>query len=153
MTTQLDLNGLEKFAINFWPSVRGKKTFAFHGNLGAGKTTTIAALCRAIGVTDVIGSPTFSIINEYAFVENGEQKQLFHIDLYRLKSVEEVIAAGVEDCLYSDAICMVEWPEKAPELFDKHTTHVVIEPINEHVRQIKILSAAEFNVHRLTEQL
>lgn len=153
MIAEVDLNGLQEFAINFWQSVGEKKIFAFHGNLGAGKTTTIAALCRSIGVTDVIGSPTFSIINEYAFIKNGVQKQLYHIDLYRLKNLEEVLHAGVEDCMYSGAICMIEWPEKAPELFDEHTTHVVIKPVSEHVRQIKILSAAEFNAHRLKEQL
>ncbi len=153
MNIKVDLNGLADFAKQFWQDVQNKKVFLVHGSMGAGKTTTIAALCKAIGVKDVIGSPTFSIINEYELIENDVKEQLFHIDLYRLKNFEEVINAGVEDCLYGGATCMIEWPEKAPELFDEHAIHIVIEPINEEIREIKILSAAEFNAHRLTEQL
>lgn len=153
MITQVELDGLEDFAKKFWHHVGDQKIFAFHGHMGSGKTTTISALCKALGVKDVIGSPTFSIINEYAYEKDGATKQLFHIDLYRLKNAEEVIDAGVEDCIYSGEICMVEWPEKAPQLFDREAVHLFIQPINEQKRQIKILTAAEFDAYRLTEQL
>ena len=153
MTTQVELNSLEDFAKKFWQYVGDQKIFAFHGHMGSGKTTTITAMCKVLGVNDVIGSPTFSIINEYAYEKDGATKQLFHIDLYRLKNAEEVIDAGVEDCIYSGEICMVEWPEKAPQLFDKDAVHIIIQPINEHKRLIKILTAAEFDAYRLTEQL
>ena len=153
MIADVGLEQLDAFAIRFWKFVGDKNIFAFHGGMGAGKTTTISALCKAKGVEDVTGSPTFSIINEYAFMENGAHRQLFHIDLYRLKNMEEVIAAGVEDCLYSGALCFVEWPEKAPGLFDEQTVHVVIEVVNEQQRVIKILSATEFDSYTFAEQL
>src|SRR5919106_824354 len=114
MLFYIPLNELEAFAGKFWNYVKEAKLFAFHGDMGAGKTTIISALCHYKGTKDAIGSPTFSIINEYSYVENGENKKIFHIDLYRLKDEEEVVQAGVEDCMYSGSICMVEWPDKAP---------------------------------------
>jgi tRNA threonylcarbamoyladenosine biosynthesis protein TsaE len=118
--------------------VKGKKVFAFHGEMGAGKTTIISALCHYNGTNDVTGSPTFSIINEYSYFENGEAKKIFHIDLYRLKDEEEVIQAGVEDCVYSGSVCMIEWPEKAPGLFDDETVHVFIEHVSATERKVEV---------------
>lgn len=138
MLLHVSLNELENFAGRFWTYNKGKKLFAFHGQMGAGKTTIISALCRYRGVNDVTGSPTFSIINQYSFTENGEIMKIFHIDLYRLKDEEEVVQAGVEDCIFSGSICMVEWPEKAPDLFDEETVHVFIEPVSESERRIEI---------------
>lgn len=132
------LDDLGKFAEEFWQYVKAAKVFAFHGGMGAGKTTLINTLCHYKGTKDVTGSPTFSIINEYACIENGESKKIFHIDLYRLKDEEEVVQAGVEDCIYSGSVCMVEWPEKAPGLFDKETVHVFIEPVSETQRSVEV---------------
>ena len=97
-----------------------KKCFAFHGEMGAGKTTLISAICKELGVTKSLSSPTFSIINEY-LTTSGET--IYHIDLYRLKDEKEAIAAGVEDCIYSDNYCFVEWPERADNLFPEETVH------------------------------
>src|SRR5688572_20780710 len=135
MEFRVSLDRLNEFAGRFWNTVNGAKIFAFHGQMGAGKTTIISALCHYKGTNDVTGSPTFSIINEYR-VNEGEQ--IFHIDLYRLKDEEEVMQAGVEDCVYSGAICMIEWPEKAPHLFDKDSIHVYIEPVSENERKLTI---------------
>ncbi|RYZ55188.1 MAG: tRNA (adenosine(37)-N6)-threonylcarbamoyltransferase complex ATPase subunit type 1 TsaE, partial [Chitinophagaceae bacterium] len=115
--------------------------FLFYGEMGAGKTTLIEALCAAKGVNERMGSPTFSIINQYAYKENGTEKTIYHIDLYRLKDEEEIIQAGVEDCVYSGAICMIEWPQKAPGLFDASAATVSIEPINDTERRVKIILA------------
>ena len=104
--------------------------------MGAGKTTIINTLCHYKGTKDATGSPTFSIINEYSYTENGEPRKLFHIDLYRLKNEEEVMQAGVEDCVYSGSVCMVEWAEKAPHLFDDQAVHVFIEPLSETERKV-----------------
>ncbi|HEY0058540.1 MAG TPA: tRNA (adenosine(37)-N6)-threonylcarbamoyltransferase complex ATPase subunit type 1 TsaE [Flavisolibacter sp.] len=145
MTAEVKLEELQSFAQAFWKQVEDAKVFAFHGPMGAGKTTTINALCAAKGIHDLSGSPTFSIINEYMFEENGVQKELYHIDLYRLRDADEAIAAGVEECMFSGAICFIEWPERATSLFDNETVHVLIEPVNEHTRKITILSAAQFN--------
>jgi tRNA threonylcarbamoyladenosine biosynthesis protein TsaE len=130
-------DGLNEFAQLFWNSFPDATIFAFHGEMGAGKTTLITALCHGKGVTEVIGSPTFSIINEYAFNKN---KSIYHMDLYRLNSIEEIIRAGVEDCLESGSICMVEWPEKAAELFDERAVNVFIKPLSESERLIDIPS-------------
>ena len=85
-----------------------------------------------------MGSPTFSIINQYAYPENGSERLIYHIDLYRLKDEEEIIQAGVEDCVYSGDICMIEWPQKAPHLFDGNEVKVFVEPVTELERTIKI---------------
>jgi tRNA threonylcarbamoyladenosine biosynthesis protein TsaE len=113
-------------ANSFWKHVGDSRVFAFHGDMGAGKTTFIHALCDALGVKDIVGSPTFSIINEYGFT-NSKTGKIYHIDLYRLKDEEEAIQAGVEDCLYSDQICFVEWPDRAPGIFPEDTVHVYME--------------------------
>ena len=138
MQFDISLDELENFAKKFWKKVTNWKVFAFHGEMGAGKTTIIGMLCHYKGTTDVTGSPTFSIINEYDYPENGENKKIFHIDLYRLKDEEEVMQAGVEDCVFSGCICMVEWPEKAPGLFYENTVHVFIEAVSETERKILV---------------
>jgi tRNA threonylcarbamoyladenosine biosynthesis protein TsaE len=138
MQFEVSLETINAFANDFWKYVKDAKVFAFHGEMGAGKTTIISALCRKKGVTDVIGSPTFSIINEYSFFESGQMKRIYHIDLYRLKDEEEVMQAGVEDVVYSGEIVMIEWPEKAPHLLDENTVHLRISLINENKRQVEI---------------
>ncbi|HZH36139.1 MAG TPA: tRNA (adenosine(37)-N6)-threonylcarbamoyltransferase complex ATPase subunit type 1 TsaE [Flavisolibacter sp.] len=153
MEMQLSLTDLPQFAARFWEEIGNTKVILFHGLMGAGKTTTIAALCQSKGVKDVTGSPTFSIINEYRYDEGSKEKSIFHIDLYRLKDIEETIQAGVEDCVYSGAYCFIEWPEKAPELFDEQVIHVLIKVLHEDSRQIKILSDAAFQQLSVTEQL
>lgn len=99
------------------------RVFAFHGEMGAGKTTFINALCKALQVKDNISSPTFSIINQYSTIGGAT---VYHMDLYRLKSNEEAVTAGVEDCLFSGNTCFVEWPEKAPRIFPDDTLHITI---------------------------
>lgn len=135
-TFSLDnINGVAK---EFWKVAENKSVFAFHGPMGIGKTTFIHALCDVKGVKDVVGSPTFSIINEYQYDSEGTKQVLFHIDLYRLKNEEEAEKAGVEDALYSGNICLVEWPDKAPGIFPEDAIHVYIELINDSTRRLKI---------------
>ena len=100
--------------------------------MGAGKTTFIHQLCLARGVTDTVGSPTFSIINEYRYAGGS----IFHIDLYRLKDEEEAFRAGVEDVLYSGEICFVEWPDRAPDIFPPDTVHARLEVLDPDTRKI-----------------
>jgi len=138
MLFHVSLNELGNFAAQFWNCIGDKKVFAFHGAMGAGKTTVISTLCHYKGVEDVTGSPTFSIINEYSYSENGESKKIFHVGLYRLKDEQQVVQGGVEDCLYSESICMIEWPEKAPGLFDENTVHVFIEPVSATERKVEV---------------
>ncbi len=138
MQIEFSLNKINQAAEKFWTAIGDKKVIAFHGEMGTGKTTFIHALCDVKGVKDVVGSPTFSIVNEYIFSENDQSNKIFHIDLYRLKNEKEAIQTGVEDCLYSNHICFVEWPEKAPSIFPEHTTHVYIELVDDNNRCLKI---------------
>jgi tRNA threonylcarbamoyladenosine biosynthesis protein TsaE len=138
MIFHFSIEEINEFASRFWNHVKDARVFAFHGRMGAGKTTLIEALCRRKGVKDVMGSPSFSIINEYSYMENNREKSIYHIDLYRLKDEQEIVQAGVEDCIYSGEICFVEWPDKAPHLFDETTVHVFIEPTKEAERKVKI---------------
>lgn len=121
------LDEIEKAAERFWQAVGNRRVFAFHGPLGAGKTTFIAALCRAKGVKDEPSSPTFSLINDYLQIDKrGEKQHFYHMDMYRINDEEEAIRAGIEDCLYSGAICFVEWPEKIPDLLPEDTLHLFL---------------------------
>ena len=138
MEWTFSLDNINRVAKECWKSAVGKTVIAFHGEMGSGKTTLIHALCEAKGVKDVVGSPTFSIINEYEYDCEGTKKALFHIDLYRLKDENEARQAGVEDCLYSGYICLVEWPEKAPALFPVNTVHAYLEVVDSQTRRLKI---------------
>ncbi|MFN2456794.1 MAG: tRNA (adenosine(37)-N6)-threonylcarbamoyltransferase complex ATPase subunit type 1 TsaE [Chitinophagaceae bacterium] len=149
MVQRVSLHQLASFATLFWNHVQAIKVFAIHGEMGAGKTTTIAALCNHKGVQDVVSSPTFSIINEYLFFNSGESKRIYHIDLYRLKDVREAIQAGVEDCINSGEICMIEWPEKASELLNENALHITITAVDEITREIKFLPPTELNHHSI----
>lgn len=132
------LENINAVAKDCWKAVEGKTVLAFHGEMGAGKTTFIHALCDAKGVKDVVGSPTFSLINEYAYECEGTRRPLFHLDLYRISSEEEAIRAGIEDVLFSGHTCMVEWPEKAPGIFPENTVHIWLEPLDSATRRIRI---------------
>jgi tRNA threonylcarbamoyladenosine biosynthesis protein TsaE len=127
------LKNIRETAEEFLRFYSSNKIFAFHGQLGSGKTTFIHYLCGQLHVEQVVGSPTFSIINEYSYAGG----KVFHIDLFRLKDEEEAIRAGVEDCLYSGEYCFVEWPDKAPDLFPLETVHVFLSSLNHETRQIK----------------
>lgn len=111
-----------------------RKVLAFHGEMGAGKTTFIHALCNQVGILDAVSSPTFSIINEYK-TEKGEV--VYHMDLYRVEDEAEAINAGVEDCLYSGNTCFVEWPEKVPGVFPDDTLHITITSLDDNTRKLK----------------
>lgn len=136
MEIVFELKDIDAAAQTFWNHAENKKVFAITGNMGAGKTTFIHALCDAKKVTSNVGSPTFSIINEYVFPGG----KIFHIDLYRLKDEEEALRAGLEDCLYSGEICFVEWPEKAIEIFPEETVYLNIDLVNENTRKITFKS-------------
>jgi tRNA threonylcarbamoyladenosine biosynthesis protein TsaE len=134
MTFSYSLHEIEKVAAQCIEELRGKNVMAIHGPMGAGKTTLVHSICEHKKIQGQVTSPTFAIINEYRS-DNGP---IFHIDLYRLKDEEEAIRSGVEDCLYSGNLCLVEWPEKAAGLFPPQTLHIHIDPIDEIHRKITI---------------
>ena len=133
MELNFTLNEIKDVAAKFIASANDRTVIALHGDMGAGKTTFVHAVCEALGVSDNISSPTFSIINQY---KTSQQKTIYHIDLYRLADEAEAIAAGVEDCLYSGNICFVEWPERAPGIFPDSTLHLKIEAITNSTHKL-----------------
>lgn len=134
MELRFDLPEIGEAAGQFWQAFPSQRIFAFHGGMGAGKTTFIHALCAVKGVTDTVGSPTFSIINEYRYAGGS----IYHLDLYRLKDEEEAVRAGVEDVLYSGDLCLVEWPDRAPGLFPPDAVHIRLEVLDRDTRKITI---------------
>ena len=108
------------------------RIFLFYGEMGAGKTTLIKAICEYLGVTEPATSPTFSIVNEY----EGRDNKIFHFDFYRLKNETEALDMGYEEYFYSGAYCFIEWPEKIPNLLPEHYISIRIEVTDENSRQI-----------------
>ena len=112
------------------------KVFLFYGEMGAGKTTLIKALCACLGATDPVTSPTFSIVNEYA----GGDGSIYHFDFYRLKKQAEALDMGYEEYFYSGEYCFIEWPEKIPNLLPKHYLKVELKVLKNNCRQITVES-------------
>lgn len=111
------------------------RVLAFHGHMGAGKTTFIAALCRELGVVDdEVNSPTFAIVNMY----QGADSDIYHFDLYRLEDEAQALDIGAEDYLYSGAWCFIEWPENAPGILPEDTIHVTLEEAPDGSRIISL---------------
>ena len=111
-----------------------ERVFAFYGDMGAGKTTFIRAICKELGSNDIVSSPTYGLVNEYLL---GNGKQLFHFDFYRISSLEEAIAIGVDEYFNSSAICLIEWPEKIEALLPAQYVKVSITEEQE-VRTIRM---------------
>jgi len=118
--SEADLIPAAKQLVEAYP---GSRVFALYGQMGAGKTTFIKAICHELGVTDVVQSPTFSIINEY---KTTQGESIFHFDFYRIKKLEEVFDIGYEDYLYSGSYCFLEWPELIESLLPEDTIRVRI---------------------------
>lgn len=117
------LDDLRQAALSLLEFADEEKIFLFEGEMGAGKTTFIKALCEAMGVADVVSSPTFSIVNEYRGRDN---KRIFHFDFYRINDLREAYDIGYEEYFYSGDICLVEWPEKIRELLPDQYVQVSI---------------------------
>ncbi|MCM1290862.1 MAG: tRNA (adenosine(37)-N6)-threonylcarbamoyltransferase complex ATPase subunit type 1 TsaE [Prevotella sp.] len=125
---KIEINGIEELpnAAKEFISAMGKhRIFAFHGEMGAGKTTFICELCRALGVIEPANSPSFSIINEY--VSDKDRQTIFHFDFYRLNSPQEALEIGVEDYFYSGNLCLIEWPEMIGTLLPDEAVYVRVE--------------------------
>ena len=119
------VDAIPEAAEKFVALMGDETVYAFHGDMGAGKTTFIRQLCRALGVEeDLANSPSFSIINEYRSDTTAEL--MYHFDLYRLESVEEALEIGVEDYFDSGALCLLEWPERIEPLLPDDTVVVEI---------------------------
>jgi tRNA threonylcarbamoyladenosine biosynthesis protein TsaE len=111
-----------------------QKILLFYGEMGAGKTTFIKAFCAALGVEDTVSSPTFSIVNEYNYPDG----KIFHFDCYRLKNQYEALDIGFEEYLYSGNYCLIEWPEKVPDLLPEHYLKILLEVQPDQKRKLTI---------------
>lgn len=134
MEIKYSLEELSEVVLVFQQLLTNHRIFAFHGNLGAGKTTLIRSICESLEVEDHVSSPTFSIINQYYSPQVGK---IYHMDLYRVASESEARDAGVEDAVISGDICFVEWTENAPSLFED-ALHCFIEVTAGNFRILKI---------------
>lgn len=136
MTLEIkSLDTINETAIEFIKTMGDNTVFAFHGNMGAGKTTFIKAICEELGVEDTINSPTFAIVNEY---RSNSGELIYHFDFYRINKIEEAYDFGYEDYFYSDSLCFVEWPEKVDSLLPHDTVNVTITELENGIRQVNI---------------
>ncbi len=129
-----NLSELENVAQTFLNSFQSPKTIAFYGTMGTGKTTFIKALCQVLKTTDVVNSPTFSIVNEYL---REEGSSIFHFDLYRLESPSELSDIGFEDYLDSGNWCFIEWPELSEPYFDNKVIKAYLEKDDNNILSIR----------------
>lgn len=140
MEKKIEIKGvadLERAAREFVKLMGDETVYAFYGEMGAGKTTFISALCRALGVDeDLANSPSFSIINEYRSDTTAEL--IYHFDLYRLENVAEALEIGVEDYFDSGALCLLEWPERIEPLLPDDTVKVNITVNDDDTRTLTI---------------
>lgn len=128
---------LDRAAREFVALMGDDTVFAFYGTMGAGKTTFITALCRALGVSDdAMGSPSFAIVNEYRSDTTAEL--IYHFDMYRLKNLEEAFDIGIEDYLFCGAVCLIEWPERIEDILPDDTVPVHITVCDDDSRILTI---------------
>jgi len=129
------LDTINQTAVEFIKAMGDNTVFAFRGEMGAGKTTFIKAICEELGVSDTINSPTFAIVNEYRS-DSGEL--IYHFDFYRINKIEEAFDFGYEDYFYSGSLCFIEWPEKIESLLPHDTVNVYIKAKEDGSREVKV---------------
>ncbi len=130
-----EIGSINETAREFIKLIDQDTVFAFYGNMGAGKTTFIKAICEELGVTDVINSPTFAIVNEY---RSATAELIYHFDFYRINKIEEAYDFGYEDYFYSGALCFIEWPEKIEEILPGDVVNVNIKENEDGTRSVII---------------
>jgi tRNA threonylcarbamoyladenosine biosynthesis protein TsaE len=128
----------KKIALVF-DALQGRKKIALYGEMGAGKTTFTKAFCQHLAVKETTASPTFSLINQYSYQDaQGKNCRVYHLDLYRLRNIQEAFDIGIEDVLYDDNYCLVEWPQLIEPILGDEVASILIESIGKSKRTIKI---------------
>ncbi|MDR1681235.1 MAG: tRNA (adenosine(37)-N6)-threonylcarbamoyltransferase complex ATPase subunit type 1 TsaE [Prevotellaceae bacterium] len=134
------LTDLPRVAGIIAPAALEARVVAFHGPMGAGKTTLIKALCNVLGVRDTVVSPSFALINEY---RDANGCPIYHFDFYRINSPAEAYDLGYEEYFYSGNLCLIEWPEKIAGLLPPQTLHLYIE-VTEHEQRTVLVENIDF---------
>lgn len=132
MTLTYELSEIDSIAVQLLSEVKSK-TLLFYGEMGAGKTTLIKALVKALGSNDSVSSPTFSLVNEY----HSHQGRIFHFDFYRIDDENEALDMGIEDYLNTDSWKLIEWPQKIENLLETDMQKVEVLIENETTRKLK----------------
>jgi hydrolase, P-loop family len=134
-TYKLQMTDIECVARQFVEEQSDGRVFAFYGQMGAGKTTFIAAVCKALGIEEPVNSPTFAIVNEYV-ADNGET--VYHFDCYRLNTLRDALNIGIEEYFASGNICFIEWAENIEELLPVDTVRVNIVVEDDGSREVSV---------------
>ena len=132
---------LEKVAMELLSFANGRKKMAFIGDLGAGKTSLIQYFCQLFELKEQVLSPSFSLINEYSYWDAKQEKEqhIYHVDLYRLNTVQEAIDIGIEDYLYDNNYCLIEWPQIIHSILPEDTIEINIQLLEDSTRKIIFL--------------
>ena len=120
------LEHIDDAAREFIAHIGDRRVFAFYGDMGAGKTTFIKAVCDELGVAEQVTSPTFAIVNVYECSAPSGFSTIYHFDFYRIKRIEEAYDMGCEEYFYSRCLCFIEWPELVEDLLPENTVRVDI---------------------------
>ncbi|WP_339658574.1 tRNA (adenosine(37)-N6)-threonylcarbamoyltransferase complex ATPase subunit type 1 TsaE [uncultured Polaribacter sp.] len=134
MNKNYSLENLSEVASEVIASVENK-TLLFYGQMGVGKTTLIKEICKQLGVLDTISSPTFSLVNEY---QTSKKEKVFHFDFYRITDEEEALDMGIEDYLYNNDWCLIEWPENIENLLPLDAVEIHLSLLNDEERNIQL---------------
>ena len=134
MNKNYSLEDLSEIARELIASVKNK-TLLFYGQMGVGKTTLIKEICKALKVQDTISSPTFSLVNEYQTIDNSK---VFHFDFYRITDEEEALDMGIEDYLYNNDWCLIEWPENIENLLPLDAVEIHLSILDDNKRNIQL---------------
>jgi len=129
------LKKIDEAAKSFVEKMGDQKIYAFNGNMGVGKTTFINAVCKMMGVTQIVNSPTFSIVNEY---ETATGNIIYHFDCYRIQKIQEAMDLGAEEYIYSGNYCFIEWSENITPILPDYIVNVNITELEDGLRLIEI---------------
>jgi tRNA threonylcarbamoyladenosine biosynthesis protein TsaE len=134
MNKNYTLEKLPKIAAELIATAKNK-TLLFYGQMGVGKTTLIKEICKELKVQDSISSPTFSLVNEYQTIDNAK---VFHFDFYRITEEEEALDMGIEDYLYNNDWCLIEWPENIENLLPLDAVEIHLTILDDNKRNINL---------------
>jgi tRNA threonylcarbamoyladenosine biosynthesis protein TsaE len=133
--TAKSISDYEEIAKDILSTAFDKRVFFVEGNMGAGKTTLIKSLAQALGVKQLVNSPTFSLVNEYS---DKDKNPVYHFDLFRVKNKRDLREVGIEEYVYSGFYCFIEWPQLAEEFVDEKAV-ITIKNAGDDSRNIQLL--------------